>query len=110
MQQVKQAEALLFCLRRGPRLAVALFSLAVVAPCHAQKASAPPPPAMSTVARDDLVAFAKLSLSVAQVRDSIQKQLAEPRNKTPQAQQQLRAQLASGVEEILHHAGMSEAE
>ena len=89
-------------------LAVALTSLIVAVPCVAQKA--PAPAAMSAVARDDIVAFAKLSLSVAQVRDSIQKELAEPRNKTPQAQQQLREQLASGVEQVLHHAGMSEEE
>jgi hypothetical protein len=110
MQQVKQPEALLFCLTRGARLAVALYSLAVVAPCHAQKTPASPPPAMSSAARDDIVAFAKLSISVAQVRDSIQKQLAQPRNKTPQAQQQLREQLTAGVEQVLHHAGMSEEE
>jgi hypothetical protein len=91
-------------------LTVALVSLIVAAPSHAQKAPTPAAAAMSAVARDDIVAFAKLSLSVAQVRDSIQKELAEPRNKTPQAQQHLREQLASGVGEILHHAGMSEEE
>jgi hypothetical protein len=62
------------------------------------------------MAPDDIVAFAKLSLSVAQVRDSIQKQLAQPRNKTLQAQQQLRDQMAAGVEEVLHHAGVSDEE
>jgi hypothetical protein len=96
---------------RSARSAVAFLSLAVAAPCLAQKTPpAAPASAMSAGSRDDIVAFAKLSLSVAQVRDSIQKQLAEPRNKTPQAQQQLRSQLASGVAEVLHHAGMSEDE
>ena len=97
-------------LARGARLALVVASIALAHPSLAQKTSAPPPPAMSSAARDDIVAFAKLSISVAQVRDSIQKELAEPRNKTPQAQQQLREQLASGVEEVLHHAGMSEEE
>ena len=88
-----------------------LISLIVIAhPLLAQITPAPPPPAMSSATRDDIVAFAKVSLSVAQVRDSIQKQLAQPRNKTPQAQQQLREQLNSGVAEVLHHAGMSEEE
>ena len=108
MQQLKQLTPP--SVARSARSAVAFLSLAVAAPCLAQKTPAAPASAMSAGARDDIVAFAKLSLSVAQVRDSIQKELAEPRNKTPQAQQQLRAQLASGVEEVLHHAGMSEDE
>lgn len=62
------------------------------------------------MSREDVVAFAKLSISVAQVRDSLQKQLALPRNKTPQMQQQLREQLASGVDEVLKLAGVSEEE
>jgi len=62
------------------------------------------------MARDEVVSFAKLSLSVAQVRDSIQKQLAQPRNKTLQAQQQLRDQMAANVAEVLHHAGVSDEE
>jgi len=110
MHQVKHPERTQFCLTRGVRLAVALSSIVIAHPAIAQKTPAPPPPAMAGAARDDIVAFAKLSISVAQVRDSIQKQLAEPRNKTPQAQQQLREQLASGVADVLHHAGMSEEE
>ena len=98
------------CLARGARRALALASIVIAEPALAQKTPAPPPPAMSSAARDDIVAFAKVSISVAQVRDSIQKQLAQPRNKTPQAQQQLREQLASGVADVLHHAGMSEEE
>jgi len=109
MHHLKQSEAPLY-FARGVRSTVALLSLAVAVPCFAQKTPAPATAAMSSVARDDIVAFAKLSISVAQVRDSIQKQLAEPRNKTPQAQQHLREQLAAGVEAVLHHAGMSEEE
>jgi hypothetical protein len=60
--------------------------------------------------REDVIAFAKVSLSVAQVRDSLQKELTRARNKTPQAQAQLREQLATGIEEVLHHAGISDAE
>ncbi len=107
MQQMKQLKVR--SIARGARLTFVSLSLAAAAPCLAQKTPAPAT-AMSSVARDDIVAFAKLSVSVAQVRDSIQKQLAEPRNKTPQAQQQLREQLAAGVEAALHHAGMSEEE
>jgi len=67
-------------------------------------------PAAVRLTPDEVAAFATLSLSVAQVRDSIQKQLAQPRNKTPQAQQQLRDQLATQVASILQRAGVSEEE
>src|SRR4051794_30746494 len=106
MHQVKHPKEILSCLERGVRLALLVSSIVIANPSLAQKTPAPPPSATSSGARDDIIAFAKLSISVAQVRDSIQKQLAEPRNKTPQAQQQLREQLASGVQEVLHHAGM----
>ena len=107
MDQVNHAERTRSCLRRRVRLALALSSIVIAQPSLAQKTPAPQPP---SAARDDIVAFAKVSISVAQVRDSIQKQLAQPRNKTPQAQQQLREQLTSGVAEVLHQAGMSEEE
>ena len=62
------------------------------------------------MSREDVVAFAKLSISVAQIRDSLQKQLTLARNKTPQMQAQLREELASGVEEVLKLAGVSDEE
>ena len=97
------------CARRV-RLGVALATLVVTAPCLAQSSPAAQSPAASRMARDEVVSFAKLSLSVAQVRDSIQKQLAQPRNKTLQAQQQLRDQMAASIAEVLHHAGVSDEE
>lgn len=94
---------------RSVRLGVALATFALAAPCFAQSSPAPQP-AAPRMPREDVVAFAKLSLSVAQVRDSIQKQLAQPRNKTLQAQQQLRDQMATSIAEVLHHAGVSDEE
>jgi len=101
--------------RAGRRVysAIAVAVITLSAPCLAQSSttrSAGSVPATPAMARNDVVAFATLSLSIAQVRDSIQKQLAQPRNKTPQAQQQLRDQLASQVAGILQRAGMSEDE
>ena len=90
------------------RAAVTLVVLAAPVPCLAQSAPAAPAHPAAALSAKDVVAFATLSLSVAQVRDSIQKQLAQPRNKTPQAQQQLRDQLATQVAAILQRAGMSE--
>lgn len=94
----------------GLRFATVLATLAIAAPCLGQSVPAPQAPSATRMAHDDVVAFAKLSLSVAQVRDSIQKQLAMPRNKTPQAQQQLRDQLATEVADVLKHAGVSDEE
>ena len=95
---------------RAVRRGVALVALSTSAPCLAQSSPAPAARTAPAIAPADVIAFAKLSLSVSQVRDSIQKQLAQPRNKTPQAQQQLRDQLATQVTEILHHADVSEDE
>ncbi|MEP7346684.1 MAG: hypothetical protein ABI877_15540 [Gemmatimonadaceae bacterium] len=75
----------------GQRMGLALLTLTAATPCVAQTTAPAQQQAApaSRMARDDVMALAKLSLSAAQVRDSIQKELAEPRNKTPQAQQQL---------------------
>src|SRR5215217_8871475 len=90
---------------------LAVVALVAAGPSFAQSTPrAEARPAAPPIAHDHVVAVAKLSLGVAQVRDSIQKQLAQPRNKTPQAQQQLRDQLATQVAEILHHADMSDEE
>ena len=93
------------------RAGVAVVALLAAGPGLAQSTPAPESKAAGHhMAREDVVAFAKVSIAVAQVRDSIQKQLAQPRNKTPQAQQQLRDQLATQVAAILQRAGMPEEE
>ena len=95
---------------RAVRSAVVLAALAISAPAFAQSVPAAQAPSAPRLAPDDVAAFAKLSLSVSQVRDSIQKLLAMPRNKTPQAQQQLREQLAAGIADVLKKAGVSDEE
>jgi hypothetical protein len=62
------------------------------------------------VSADDIASFAQLSIALSQARDSSQKLLAMARNKTPQAQQAIRDQLAKEVAEIMHHAGVTDAE
>jgi hypothetical protein len=96
---------------RGLPLVAAILTVAAARPCGSQ--STPPAQQQAATPRlpsEDVVAFARVSLAVAQVRDSIQKLLAMPRNKTPQAQQQLREQLAAGVEDVLKKAGVSDEE
>ena len=75
---------------------------ALAAPVAAQSA-----PSMG---RDELTAFAKIEVAIGQARDSVQAQLAQARNKTPQAQQQLRDKLRTQIDDILHHSGVSEDE
>jgi hypothetical protein len=94
----------------GFRVTSALIAFAIAVPCVAQGTPAQQSTSASHVAHDDIVAFAKLSLEVAQVRDSIQKQLAMPRNNKLEAQQQLRDEMATQVAEVLKKAGVSDEE
>jgi hypothetical protein len=87
----------------SPLALLSAAALLAAPPCLAQSRAAAPPPTP-----DDIVAVAKLAVAVAQARDSIQKQLALPRNDTPQAQQQLRAALVAEVAAILRRAGRSD--
>jgi len=77
---------------------------------QATSAAAPPaaPQAATAIPREEIAAFAKVHLAVAQARDSIQLQLAQPGNKKPEAQKQLQEKLYAQVAEILHHAGMTQ--
>jgi hypothetical protein len=62
------------------------------------------------LSKDDIAAFVKVHVAVSNARDSMQAKLAAPRNKTLQMQRQLRDDLATQIAEILHHAGMTEAD
>ena len=91
-------------------LVVAAVVVAGPALAAAQATSAAPPAATGSISREELTAFAKVHLAVAQARDSIQLQLAQPGNKKPEAQRQLQDKLHAQVADILHHAGMTEQE
>jgi hypothetical protein len=86
----------------GPAFAVAQATSAAAPPA--------PPQAATAMPREEIAAFAKVHLAVAQARDSIQLQLAQPGNKKPEAQKQLQEKLYAQVAEILHHAGMTQQE
>ena len=57
---------------RAVRRGVALVALSTSAPCLAQSSPVPAARSAPVIAPADVIAFAKLSLSVSQVRDSIQ--------------------------------------
>ena len=83
-------------------VAVALtFARIGVAQTPAQQAS----PSLS---KEEITAFAKLQIAIGKAQDSAQAQLAQPRNKTAQMQEQLREKLRTTVEELVQRAGMTE--
>jgi hypothetical protein len=66
--------------------------------------------AAPAMGREELTAFAKVHLAIEQAHDSMQVQLASPRNKKEEMQKALQDKLRAQIEEILHHSGMTEAE
>lgn len=84
-----------------PAVAVATLVVAVPSTSVAQAAA---------MGHDELATFAKIHLAIEAAHDSMQSQLAAPRNKKEEAQKALRDKLRAQVEEILHHGGMTEAE
>ena len=85
-----------------PGIFVALIAATV--PATAQN------PAASQATKDQILAYARVELAITKVRDAIQAELAQTRNKTPEAQKQLQEKQRTQIEEVLHHSGMSEAE
>lgn len=58
----------------------------------------------------DIKAFAALHVAISLVHDSVDAQLAEARNKTPQAQQALRDKLRTDVAALVTKSGLTDAE
>lgn len=99
--------ALLTCLARS---AFVITTVALPSAAIAQTSAAAQQQSAAQMSKDDITAFAKVQIAIDKARDSIQAQLAQPRNKTSQAQAQLQDKLRSQIEEILHHSGMTEAD
>ena len=58
----------------------------------------------------EIAELAKLHVAISVVQDSADAQLAEPRNKTPQAQQQLREKFRADVAAVIERNGLTETE
>jgi len=67
-------------------------------------------PAGQPISVETLTAYARAYLAVAAVRDSVQVQLAAPKNKTAEAQAELRDRLRARVTGIIGEHGMTEDE
>jgi hypothetical protein len=88
-------------------LMLIMFTAAISVASSPAPVGAQASPAMGS---QDLLALAKVQTAIGAIRDSIQIQLALTRNKTVQAQAQLRESLATQIDDILHHSGMTEEE
>jgi hypothetical protein len=97
---------------RAPILGLLLAALAggSATPSAAQGTPAVAPATTTALREEEAAALARLTVAIAQVRDSAQKQLALVRHKSPQAQRQLREQTASQVAGLLQQANLSDAE
>jgi hypothetical protein len=87
--------------------AAAPASIAAQAAQATQTAAAAKPSAMS---KDELTAFAKVQVAIGVAHDSADAKLAQARNKKEVVQSDLQEKLRTQIDEILHHAGMTEAD
>lgn len=63
-----------------------------------------------SLSREDIAALARIQLAITAAHDSSTARLAKSGNKTTKAQAQLRDTLRAVIAEILHHAGLTDAE
>lgn len=85
-------------------LALVCATAATAATATAQQASAP------SIGRDEIAALARAEVAIAKARDSVNAQLAMPRNKTAAAQPELRDKLLAHRAEALQRNGLTDAE
>jgi hypothetical protein len=76
-------------------------------PAQQQTAQQSAPPAMTL---QEILAFARIQLAIDTVRDSVQFAFPVAGNKKDETQQMLQERLRKGVEDVLHHRGMTDAE
>ncbi len=75
-------------------------------PVAAQAAQSAAP--AGKMSKDELTTFAKVQIAIGVAHDSVDAEMALPGNKKNEVQKQLQDKLQNQVEEILHHAGMTE--
>jgi len=93
--------------RPPPRSSLVLMVLGLGA---AAAPAALPGQEVMAVSEEKLAVFAKTYVEIGRVRDEIQAQLANGRNKNAEAQQELRATLKERVERIIADSGLSAEE
>lgn len=87
-----------------------LIGLAAASNVAAQAPVAKPVEAAPQLSREEIASLARLQVAINTAHDSANVQLALPKNTTTQAQQALREKLDVQLTEIVHHAGLTEAD
>ena len=87
-------------------LAISLSLVAQFAASSAAGAQQAPAP----LTKDDIAALARIELAISRVRDSLDAQLTQARNKKDEQQKELRDRLQAQVATLLLKGGLSEAE
>jgi hypothetical protein len=90
-------------MRRASKLALALVAVALTLPV-----ALPAQEQHSHITQDQLALFAKVHTAIAARRDQAQAELAQPKNKKQEAQEQLHQQLRLDVAKIIKDHGLTE--
>ena len=85
-----------------------LFALLISVPAAAQTPDTATPPA--ALSREVIAAYAKTYVAVSAARDAVHLELAQARNKTPQAQTQLQQKLRDQIAQVLKDNSVTEEE
>lgn len=97
--------------RSGPILLVLLAApLVLPRTLHGQEVAAAAPARAAAVDDGRLGAYAKAFAEVSRIRDEMQARLADPQNKTAEAQVELRESLRTRIAEAIVAAGLTEEE
>jgi transketolase len=89
---------------------LALLTLLVVPTTRTGQLGAQQPPPDSAISARALEVFATTHVAVSALRDRYQAQFAEPRNKKPEVQLELRSKMQGELQELLKGNGLTEEE
>lgn len=86
------------------KIVVALLIPAIVAPSvlYAQQTSA------AAIGQDSLAAYVRAYAAIALIRDRMQNELADPKTKKGEVQEQVREKLRSQIAQVLKEQGLTE--
>jgi hypothetical protein len=89
----------------GAVVALVVTPAGLRAQARQQSSSLPP-----QISRSDLESYARAAVAIGAARDSMQAQISSPRNAKISAQQDIRSKFDAQVADILHHAGLTQAQ
>ena len=95
--------------------AAAVLASGAFGPVRAQTPPTPtqaaqPAQSSAKLSKDELSSFAKVQIAIGVAHDSVDAEMALPGNKKNEVQKQLQDKLQTQIDEILHHAGMTQQE